>query len=453
MRLDEYLETVSEQIRYTKIRSTVTEELKNHILDQAEAYEECGAFPEEALERAVREMGDPVETGVALDRIHRPQMRWGIVIAIAVISVLSIGIFYAANIIAHDIYPWQRQAGFVLIGFVLMLIVYRLDYSILEKFNWKAAAVLLLLVIIGTLVFGVPINGSTRWIHLYYISFSVSEAMLLYVPLFGAVLYGFRGDGYRVLLKVIPLTLIPAIFIFRTPDLGAAVIIFTCLFCLFIFAVWKDWYRVSKKLVIGISSGIVLLTPLAFIAYFYFFGASYQSARIRAFFTPGESGDYIVNLAQNMRTNSALLGSSEKSVEWFVNGPTTDFLTDYILVSMCSIYGTLLTIAVVAGLALIIMKVFQISITQKNQLGMIVGMGCGLVFLVKTVVGILMNLQLIPYISISMPFLSYGGSSVVVSYILLGLALSIYRYKNILPNRKESRKKTHLRMKLTWETR
>ena len=67
MKLDEYLNIVSEQIRYTKIRGTVSEELKNHILDQAEAYEACGAFPEEALERAVMEMGDPVETGVALE--------------------------------------------------------------------------------------------------------------------------------------------------------------------------------------------------------------------------------------------------------------------------------------------------------------------------------------------------------------------------------------------------
>ena len=50
MKLDEYLNIVSEQIRYTKIRGTVSEELKNHILDQAEAYEACGAFPEEALE-------------------------------------------------------------------------------------------------------------------------------------------------------------------------------------------------------------------------------------------------------------------------------------------------------------------------------------------------------------------------------------------------------------------
>ena len=99
MRLDEYLDTVSEQIRYKKIRSTVVKELENHILDQAEAYEACGAFPEEAMERAVREMGDPVETGVSLDRIHRPQMSWGIVITIGLISLLSIGLFYTIEVV------------------------------------------------------------------------------------------------------------------------------------------------------------------------------------------------------------------------------------------------------------------------------------------------------------------------------------------------------------------
>ena len=121
MKIDEYLEIVSEQIRYAKIRPTITEELKNHILDQAEAYEECGAFPEEALDRAVREMGDPVETGVSLDRIHRPSMSWGIVLLIGIISILSIGVFYAANIMGADMYPWQRQASFILAGFFAQL--------------------------------------------------------------------------------------------------------------------------------------------------------------------------------------------------------------------------------------------------------------------------------------------------------------------------------------------
>ena len=173
MKLNEYLETVSEQIRYTKIRSTVTEELKNHILDQAADYEACGAFPEEALERAVREMGDPVETGVALDRIHRPQMNWSILIAIAVLSILGVGVYYIANIQFSDTFPWLRQAMYVLLGFFLMLIVYRVDYSILGKFKSKAAVFFFLLMVVSSILFGVEIYGVNRWISFGPITFSI----------------------------------------------------------------------------------------------------------------------------------------------------------------------------------------------------------------------------------------------------------------------------------------
>ena len=447
MRLDEYLETVSEQIRYAKIRPTVTEELKVHILDQAESYEECGMFPEEALERAVLEMGDPVETGVALDRIHRPQMNWGIVAAIAVISILSIGIFYAANLMNQDMYPWQRQALFVAAGFLLMLLVCRLDYSILGKFGWKPALLFLLLMFLGWIFGGVPIHGARRWIRILGFTFSISEGMLLYVPLFGAALYSFRGEGYRVLLKVLPLIILPAYFVSITPDLSSAVILFTCLFCLFLFAVAKGWYQIHKQAVLAVSCGILILSPLMLLGYFYFFGMEYQSARIRAFFTQTGDANFLAGLARNMRESSSLIGSSAQSAEWFANGPATDFLTDYILVTMCSLYGTLLTVAIITVLFLVILKVFQISIKQKNQLGMIVGTGCGIVFLVKITISILMNLQMLPHASISMPFLSYGGSSILVSYILQGLVLSIYRYKNILPAKNEGNSRHHLRLK------
>lgn len=453
MKLDEYLEIVSEQIRYTKIRGTVTEELKNHILDQAEAYEDCGAFPEEALERAVREMGDPIETGVSLDRIHRPKMSWGIVLLIGIISIFSMGVFYAANIMGADIYPWQRQASFILAGFLLMLLVYRMDYSILGRFGWKPAVLLLGTMMVGLAVFEFSINGANRWITIGNLWISVPEAMLLYIPLFGSALYSFRGDGYEILFKITPLILIPCGFVWLTPTISNAMILFVSLVCLFLFAVWKDWFQISKKWVLGISISGLLLMPFAFFGYFYFFGEDYQVARLLGILHPAESGDYIVNMTQNMRFSSSLIGSSERSVYYLLNGPTTDFLTDYILVSMCSIYGTLLTVCMIAGLLLITMKIFRISITQKNQLGMIVGMGCGLAFFIKISASILINLQLIPYFSISMPFLSYGGSSTIVSYILLGLVLSVYRYKSILPKETTVQPKRRLKLKLEWETR
>lgn len=454
MRLDEYLETVTSQIRYTKIRGDITEELRNHILDQAESYENCGAFPEEALERAVREMGDPVETGVALDRIHRPQMNWSLVALIGLLNLFSIGIFYAANMTGFDIYSWQRHALYTAIGFLSMLIIYRLDYSFLSKFSWQPCLIYIGLLMLGLLIFGQSLNGIRQWILIPYLPFgiSVSDAILLYVPMFGAALYSFRGDGYGILWKAGLLSLLPVIFIAKRPDLSSALILFASLFCLFLFAVWKDWYQISKKNVLGICGSLLLLNPIILLGYIYFFGADYHIERLKAFFFSTGTSDYIANIAKSMRESSALLGSSPISVEYFTNGPTTEFLTDYILASMCTLYGSLLTIAIIAMLMLIIIKVFQISVTQKNQLGMIIGLGCGLAFFTKTLVCILVNFQLIPYVSISMPFLSYGGSGILVSYMLLGLVLSVYRYKNILPKESTSSRKRRY-LKITWETR
>ena len=455
MRLDEYLDTVSEQIRYKKIRSTVVKELENHILDQAEAYEACGAFPEEAIDCAVREMGDPVETGVSLDRIHRPQMSWGIVITIGLISLLSIGLFYTIDVLTPSLtYPWQNHAINVLAGFFLMLLIYRMDYSLLSKLGWKPAAIFLIAMILGLLLLHRPINGAyRRFFFIGNISVSVPEAMLLYIPLFGSALYSFRGDGYKVLLKIAPLILIPCGFLWITPSIITAGILFFSLMCLFLFAVYKDWYHISKKSILGVSVSGLLIMPFIFLGYIYLFGEDYQVDRLQAFFSPSGLHDYIVNIAENMRIGSSLIGTSENSVQYLTNGPTTYFLTDYILVSMCSIYGIFLTIAIVAGLLMIVMKIFHISVTQKNQLGMIIGTGCGIAFLVKMASSILINLQIIPYFSISMPFLSYGGSNTFVSYILLGLVLSVYRYKNILPNESKIHKtKRRLRVSVHWET-
>lgn len=439
MKLEQYLETVSEQIRCTKIRSDITDELKNHILDQAESYEAQGAFPEEALERAVREMGDPVETGVALDRIHRPQMNWGLMAAVGVISILSIIPVYFANRTALGGFLWQQQAMYVVLGFLAMLFVCHMDYSVLEKYGKKTAAAFLLLMILGYLTNGAEVNGAKRWIDLYFVDISISEAMLLYVPLFGAVLYSYRGDSYKVFLKLIPWMIIPVYFVFRLPDLSAALILFTCLYCMVLFTVWKGWFQVNKRAVLAGLAVLIVLLPFLFIGSVYFMGAAYQIARLEMFFT-GQETTYMSSLVRAIRENSAMIGSSREAMELFASGPTAEYLTDFILISMCSIYGSFAVIAIVVGFIFMILKIFQICVTQKNQLGMIVGCGCGLVFLLKTVCSVLTNLELIPYTSVSMPFLSCGGSSMIVSYCLLGLVLSIYRYKNILPDRRKKAK-------------
>ena len=94
MELSEYLDTVSEQIRCKRARTMVREELKNHVQEQAEAYEADGMMAPEAMREAVRQMGDPIETGTALNRIHRPQLEWKFLILVLLLSALGLALQY-----------------------------------------------------------------------------------------------------------------------------------------------------------------------------------------------------------------------------------------------------------------------------------------------------------------------------------------------------------------------
>ena len=94
MELDEFLDTMSEQIRNPKVGVMAREEMENHIRDQAQAYEEMGMGRDEAISKAVGQMGDPVTTGVELDRIHRPKMEWGLFVWIVLFSILGLVIQY-----------------------------------------------------------------------------------------------------------------------------------------------------------------------------------------------------------------------------------------------------------------------------------------------------------------------------------------------------------------------
>ena len=79
----EYLETLLAQIQEKRARASVLQEVESHIDDQKQAYLSEGMLEELAEEKAVADMGDPIETGIALNQIHRPKPAWGMLAAIA----------------------------------------------------------------------------------------------------------------------------------------------------------------------------------------------------------------------------------------------------------------------------------------------------------------------------------------------------------------------------------
>lgn len=437
MRMEEYLNTVTEQIRCTRVREMISEELKDHILDQAEVYEAEGMFEEEAVEKAVRDMGDPVETGVSLDRIHRPQISVEILVLVGIISVLSIMLHgvLGANIRQADgesYWYFKHHIQYVLLGYVLMLVVYRLDYSLLSRCARRAAAAFLFLIIFGARFSVVTINGADLYIMIGPVYLFVPTLMILFVPLYGGLLYAYRGQGYLGIGKALLWAFAAGWLTFRIPSISQAVVLWTTCIILTMIAVAKGWYRVSRKRAAA-GLGVLFLTPVWFWFGAVMFGrvAAYQAARIQAFLDGSSSGDYFVDrLKEILASSRPLMGTSENLAAL---GELPGFNNDYVFVSLIAAYGVIAGILVTALLLLLVLKIFRISLGQKNQLGMILGCGCGMVYLLQLGLSIAMPLGLVPATAVIMPFFSSGGSGIVVAYILLGLVLSVYRYQNLLP--------------------
>ena len=108
-----------------------------------------------------------------------------------------------------------------------------------------------------------------------------------------------------------------------------------------------------------------------------------------------------------------------------------DCNSDYILAYVMNHFGILAGIGIIAILAILIVWIIGISIRQKNQLGNIMGFGCGMLLCMNLLMNAGITLGLIPDTSSFMPFFSAGRSNIILSYAITGIILSIYKYQNV----------------------
>lgn len=428
--MEEYMKLLLEQIRCKKVHPYIKEEIAGHIEDQIMENIRHGMSKEEAEKAAVKDMGSPVEVGISLDQIHRPQIAWGIVGLMAVISVAGIILqLIMCNQIPEYVEEGSKYVVHTILGFILMLIVYRLDYSIIGRYS-KIIAVLFLGVYLSAFISGREINGRICYISIGDALISIEALMTLYVPLYGAIIYKYHGLGYQAIVKAIMWMLIPVLIAFRLLHLTLALILLISMSVVLTVAIVRGWFKVSgKKVIIGLWT-CILGVPFMSIVFSWSFGllASYQKERLKNFFTASGDANYVTSVLRANLQESQLIGGNGKelTILFDLNG-------DYILSYISSAYGLILAVVLCGILIALIIKVFSISLEQKNQLGMCMGCGCGMILLLNFILNIGINAGWIPLTQSFFPFFSAGGNNIVVCYILIGIILSIYRYKNIYP--------------------
>ena len=447
MSLEEYMGALKGQIRDKSARILVSDEISAHIEEQADAYRQTGMDREEALSKAVEDMGDPVSVGADLDRIHRPHMEWRYLIFIMFISILSIVIQYliAINMDSRSItgnafldISRSHIIG-IMAGIIAMFLVYRIDYTVLLGRSRLIGGIFMAAVTLAAVLFGIRINGSSGLIRIGFASFSLRALMMLYIPIFAGILYELRGKGKWVMARIVFWMILPVISPFCTGDLSIPFALFILLAetVLIFIAVHKNWYDIDKRIVYGgfsVAFTTIIFAGTAFILRL----NTYQSSRfanwlsnlgIGSGITDDTGVNYINAQLGKVFAHSAIIGKSDEAVRLMSDIP--GYWADLVMGSMAAIGGLIMVTGIIICMLVLAIYMITISVRQKNSLGYITGCACGIVVALQSISNILIVFGLLPMTGSTLPIFTSSISYCIVDYAMIGMVLSIYRYKDI----------------------
>ena len=431
--MEEYIKKVLEQVRFKKARKGIEDEIRSHIEDQIEDNMTVGMDRETAERAAVVDMGDPVEVGISLDRIHRPQiawsMFWGAVIVGIIGSIIHLLIIKNSTLVCNtcSVYGSGGYIYYTIFGIILMLLVYLLDYTTIARYS-KIASIMLFVLLIVTKSMRISINGSAVFLRVGPITILTTAIMMLYIPLYGGIIYKYKGGRIGALIKSLLWIIIPCGFCLFDQSLSIALIMAISLLSQLTIAIINGWIDVPKIPIIAGIWSLFILSPLLLVLKLLFIGsnAEHHIARLESILNVDSEFNYSLRTVREITRTSGILGvRSEKAFSLL---PNID--SDYILTYITSTWGVVAVLIVTIVVGAIITIGFITLSKSKNQLGMVMGSGCLMALLVNAIINMGSAFGIIPYISSFFPFISAGGSNLLVSYTFLGIILCIYKYKN-----------------------
>lgn len=430
MERQEYMELLTGQIRCKRAIPLVTKELEIHIEEQKADFMKEGATEQEAEEAAVREMGDPVEVGIWMDGIHRPKMNWRIIFFIGVISAACMGVWYYLNIQvakeAADLSElFVRYLFYTAAGYAAMIGICYIDYT---WFASRAKKIMLLYcgLLAGVLMSFEPVNdifdemcSSAVWLMAY-----------LFIPLYCSVLYSYRKTGIRGIVKGIVWMLPIVISLLICGNKMELLIFLVVLAAILSYAVYAGTFQIPARKTLAVICGVTVLFFAGMLMLEDFGGykgaatqSEYRKVMAQSKDTVQEVLLYSRAIGRAKESTGAVMGTFELAGVF----PAEDGFT---LLYLAVIFGTFVSAVAVLIIAALLLEMISLTVKQKNRLGRLMGIGCGLVLIVHAAGYVLENAGFIAPEQLYCPF-TVGGREVIVTYVLLGVMLSIYRYQSI----------------------
>jgi cell division protein FtsW len=352
-----------------------------------------------------------------------------LLVTLLLVTVGTVMIYSASSILAteryHDgQYFLKKQLFFLFLGLLMMVLMTRIPYYKLRKLAWAGialSAVLLCAIWIPPL--GIHAGGATRWLRLGVFSFQVSEmvkiAMILFLAHFLTQKVNRIREFKQGMLIPLAVTGFMAVLIVLQPDFGTTVIIgFITLMMIYL----------AGGRIAHLAGLAALLLP---VAAWVLLHKSYRLARLMTFLDPWKdprhSGFQIIQSLISFGSGGAVgvgIGDGMQKL-FYLPEPHTDFI-----LSVIAEEGGFIAVGLVLFLYIVlIVRGFQISIKAPELFGNLLAAGLTMMIALEAFINIAGIMGLIPLKGLALPFLSYGGTSLMMSLIAVGILLNISTYE------------------------
>ena len=349
----------------------------------------------------------------------------------ALVAIGLVMVFSASSAVAlvehHDVaYYAKRQIAWLIVGLVIAFVVYRLDYHVLKRWApWVLVFSILSLLAVLVPHVGFSVNGARRWIGASAVSFQPSEFAKLGMVVYLAAMLATRGERIVSLVKgLFPLCIpvaIMAVLVLKEPDMGTASLLVMIAFAMFFAAGARLAHLFAILLA---TTPAVIVEVLA---------SPYKRERIFAFLNPWKdpqnAGFHIVQSLLALGSGGLFgVGLGDSRAKFFY---LPEQYTDFIFSILGEELGLIGALAVVILFIVFGYRAIKIAIAAPDRFGFFLAIGCASIVVIQAFVNIGVVTSSWPVTGVPLPFISFGGSSLIVNLVAVALIANVGRGQRV----------------------
>ncbi len=349
-----------------------------------------------------------------------------VVLLTPLLGIMTIGLFVLFSASDGDWDTVSRQIRNFVVGFGVLLVVAQIRLDTVQR--WAPALYLLALILLLLIpFFGVGAKGAQRWLSLGFMRFQPSEVMKIAMPLMVAAWVVRHGLPPRPGVTVTALLIIalPAVAIATQPDLGTAILV-AASGAFVVFMAGVSWWQIIS----GAVAALACIWPA-----WLFVLKDYQKQRILTLFDPEADK---LGAGWNIIQSKTAIGSGGWSGKGWLQGTQShlDFLpesqTDFIIAVLAEEWGLRGVLGLVVLYGIVVARGLWISFTAQTSYSRLLASAITLTFCVYVIVNMSMVAGILPVVGVPLPFVSFGGTSIVTLLLGFGILTAISTEKRIL---------------------